>query len=149
VHEVEHEALMTLLAARAGARVPAVLLVRSFGNGAALLAERRVDGHDLASPEASPPDDALLADVWRQVAALHRDRIAHRGLTLDNLMADGDGRAWVVDFDQALAGADDALLARDISDLEAELAPLVGAERARSARDAADRTSARASRAGA
>ena len=148
VHEVEHEALMALLAARAGARVPAALLVRSFGNGAALLAERRVDGHDLASPEASAPDDALLADVWRQVAALHRDRIAHRGLTLDNLMADADGRAWVVDFDQAVAGADDALLARDISDLEAELAQLVGAERARSARDAADRASAKAGRAG-
>jgi hypothetical protein len=37
VAQVEHEATMGLLAAIAGVRVPAVLLVRSFGNGAGLL----------------------------------------------------------------------------------------------------------------
>jgi tRNA A-37 threonylcarbamoyl transferase component Bud32 len=68
----------------------------------------------------------LAGDLRRQVAALHRGRLAHQDLTGDNVMVDGDGRAWLVDFDQAVAGADDALIARDQQALDAMLAERVG-----------------------
>ena len=41
---------------------------------------RRVDGRPTTT---QPLDRALVLDVWRQVAALHRDRIAHRNLDLE------------------------------------------------------------------
>ena len=121
-HDVEHEALMALLARAAGARVPDVPLVASFGNGAGLLVEERVDGRPLAELPAGEVGDGLAADLRAQVAAMRRRRIAHQDLTGDNVLVDGAGRAWLVDFDLAVAGADDARLARDQRALEALIA---------------------------
>jgi predicted Ser/Thr protein kinase len=106
VHEAEHEALMGLLARAAGARVPKVLLVTSFANGAGLLVQERIDGRTLAGLGSDRINDDLLTDLRRQVAALHRDGLAHQDLNGDNIMIDRDGMTWLVDFDQAVAGAD-------------------------------------------
>jgi predicted Ser/Thr protein kinase len=130
-HEVEHEASMALLAARAGVRTPEVLLVRSFDNGAGVLVQQRVPGANLAETEAGRVDDALLTELWRQVAVLHRAGIAHGGLVPANCMVDPDGRPWLVDFDQARAAAQGPLLERDRAELLAALGGLVGPERAR------------------
>jgi undecaprenyl-diphosphatase len=130
-HEVEHEASMALLAARAGVRTPEVLLVRSFDNGAGVLVQRRVPGANLAETEADRVDDALLTELWRQVALLHRAGIAHGGLVPANCMVDPDGRPWLVDFDQARAAAQGPPLERDRSELLAALGALVGPERAK------------------
>jgi membrane-associated phospholipid phosphatase/tRNA A-37 threonylcarbamoyl transferase component Bud32 len=129
VHEVEHEALLGLLARAAGVRVPEVLLVGSFGNGAGLLVERRVDGRTFTEA-GGEVGDALLADAWRQVARLHQAGIAHQDLTGDNLLADEQGRAWLVDFDQAVVTVDDRLLVKDITELRNALTRLVGVDRA-------------------
>jgi glycosyltransferase 2 family protein len=55
VAQVEHEATMGLLAAAAGVHAPAVLAVRSFGNGAGLLVQQRVPGRDLTQLDGEPP----------------------------------------------------------------------------------------------
>ena len=94
---------MALLAARAGVRTPEVLLVQSFDSGAGMLVQRRVAGQDLGQLDAAKVDDALLTEVWRQVGLLHKAGIAHGELVLSNVMVDGDGRPWLVDFDQARA----------------------------------------------
>jgi membrane-associated phospholipid phosphatase/predicted Ser/Thr protein kinase len=130
-HEVEHEASMALLAARAGVRTPEVLLVQSFDSGAGVLVQRRVGGRDLGQLDAAGIDDALVTDVWRQVGLLHRAGIAHGELVPSNVMVDGDGRPWLVDFDQARAAPGGALLERDRTELLDTLGALVGRERAR------------------
>jgi undecaprenyl-diphosphatase len=130
-HEVEHEASMALLAARAGVRTPDVLLVRSFDNGAGMLVERRVTGRDLSGLEAGEIGDDLLTDLWRQVGLLHQGGIAHGELVAANLLVDPDSRPWLVDFDHAEAASDRALLERDRTDLLAALTTLVGPERAK------------------
>ena len=130
-HEVEHEASMALLAARAGVRTPEVLLVRSFDNGAGMLVQRRVAGANLQETEASLVDDALLTELWRQVALLHRAGIAHGHLVPANCMVDPDGQPWLVDFDQARAASQGPLLERDRAELLAALGALVGPERAK------------------
>jgi undecaprenyl-diphosphatase len=122
---------MALLAARAGVRTPEVLLVRSFDNGAGMLVQRRVPGQDLAALDAAAVGDELLTELWRQVGLLHRAGIAHGDLVPANCMVDGDGRPWLVDFDQARAASDGALLERDRADLLAALGALVGPERAK------------------
>jgi membrane-associated phospholipid phosphatase/predicted Ser/Thr protein kinase len=130
-HEVEHEASMVLLAARAGVRAPEVLLVRSFDHGAGVLVERRIPGADLQHTEAARVDDALLTELWRQVALLHQAGIAHGQLVPANCMVDPDRRPWLVDFDQSRAASPGPLLDRDRAELLTALAALVGPERAK------------------
>ena len=130
-HEVEHEASMALLAATAGVRVPRVLLVRSFDSGAGMLVQARVAGRDLQQLEADLVEDTLLTELWRQVALLHRAGIAHGELVPANCMVDGDGRPWLVDYDQAQAASGTALLERDRAELLAALSAMVGPERAK------------------
>jgi len=130
-HEVEHEASMALLAARAGVRTPEVLLVRSFDNGAGMLVQRRVEGHDLATLDTAQVEDALLTEFWRQAGLLHRAGIAHGDLVPANCMVDPEGRPWLVDFDQAHAASGSAMVERDRAELLAALTALVGPERAK------------------
>jgi undecaprenyl-diphosphatase len=130
-HEVEHEATMALLAARAGVRTPEVLLVRSFDNGAGMLVEQRVAGRELAGLDPEEVGDELLVELWRQVGLLHRAGIAHGELVPANVLVDGDGRPWLVDFDRARAASDRALLALDRAGLLAAVGALVGPERAK------------------
>jgi len=137
LHKVEHEASMALLAAAAGVRVPQVLLVRSFGNGAGLLVERRLRGPTLAELGAGQLDDELLQATWRQVALLHQAGIAHGELLPANVVVDADAAPWLVDFDHAAAAADQRLRQRDTSTLLAALGGLVGPDRARASADAA------------
>ena len=122
VSQVEHEASIALLAAAAGVRTPAVLLVRSFDNGAGLLVQQRVAGRDLTELGDERLTEAQLADVWRQVAALRTAGIAHRDLELSSVLLDVDGRAWLVDWDRAEAAAGERLLDRDVAALLAALA---------------------------
>jgi glycosyltransferase 2 family protein len=130
-HEVEHEASMALLAARAGVRTPEVLLVQSFDNGAGMLVQQRIAGHNLGELEVAQLDDALLTEVWRQVALLHKAGIAHGELVPANCMVDEGGQPWLVDFDQARAASGGALIERDRAELVDALGALVGPERAR------------------
>jgi undecaprenyl-diphosphatase len=117
LHEVEHEASMALMARAGGVRTPQVLLVRAFGNGAGLLAERRIEGGPLSDLTAAPLDDGLAAELWRQVDLLHEAGIVHGELTPDNIVVDaaGDpwGTPWLVDFDQATLSRDQRLQAGD------------------------------------
>jgi glycosyltransferase 2 family protein len=130
-HEVEHEASMALLAARAGIRTPEVLLVQSFDNGAGMLVQQRVDGRNLQELETAEIDDALLTELWRQVALLHKAGIAHGELVPANCMVGDDGQPWLVDFDQSRAAVAGAPLDRDRAELLAALTTMVGPERAK------------------
>jgi undecaprenyl-diphosphatase len=122
---------MALLAARAGVRTPEVLLVQSFDNGAGMLVQQRVNGPNLQELEAAEVDDALLTELWRQVALLHKARIAHGELVPANCMVGDDGQPWLVDFDQARAAVAGAPLDRDRAELLAALTTMVGPERAK------------------
>jgi glycosyltransferase 2 family protein len=131
VAQVEHEASMGLLAAAGGVQAPPVLLVGSFGNGAGLLVQQRVAGRDLTELGDGRLDDAMLADVWRQVARLRAARIAHGDLGLASVLLDEQGRAWLVDFDHAEAAASDPLLDRDLGTLLAALGRVADPARVR------------------
>lgn len=121
---LDHEAATSLLARAAGARVPAVVSVRTFGAGVGVLAAEHVEGTTL---DAVPIDDELLADVWEQVSLLHAGRIAHGDLHASNVLVDGERRPWLVDFALGESGAEPMRLHQDVAELLASLEPLVGA----------------------
>ena len=135
--QVQHEAVMALMAAAAGVRTPPIVLARAFGNGAGLLAHEWVPGRALGELPGGEVADGTLTDLWRQVAALHAARIAHGDLSCQSVVVDGEGRPWLVDFSHAQAAARPGRLRLDAADLLVALAARFGAARAAAAARAA------------
>ena len=130
IQAVEHQALAAVMAERAGVAVPAVRQVIKTADGSALLAMDRVDGSSLDQIPAQRLSDTMLRKLWEQVDRLHRARIAHRSLRAANIVADGTGRPWVVDFSFSELGATQRQMALDVAELLASLAAIIGADRA-------------------
>jgi undecaprenyl-diphosphatase len=130
IQAVEHQALAAVMAERAGVAVPAVRQVIKTADGSALLVMDRVDGSALDQIPEQRLSDTMLRKLWEQVDRLHRARIAHRSLRAANIVADGTGRPWVVDFSFSELGATQRQMALDTAELLASLAAIIGAERA-------------------
>src|SRR5205814_411915 len=130
IQAVEHQALVAVMAERAGVAVPAVRQVIKTADGSALVAMDRVDGSALDQIPAQRLSDTMLRKLWEQVGRLHRARIAHRSLRAANIVADGTGRPWVVDFSFSELGATPRQMALDVAELLASLAAIVGADKA-------------------
>jgi glycosyltransferase 2 family protein len=151
---IEHEALAQRTAADAGARVAAVRGIVASHHGSVGLLEDRVEGGPVAVVAAHPAsqgatngdagagdqpagrlvvaapeplDRSLVVDVWRQVQALHLDRIAHRNLDLSEMWVTPDGQAVLRGFDGAAIAASDRDLALDRAQLLVSTALLLGA----------------------
>lgn len=127
---VAHEAYMLDFAQRAGARTPAVVTSTAAPTGDCILVETYVSGVRLDQLPLDRLTDEVLEDVWRQVRDLHRNRILHGELRLDNIVLDPDGDAVVLDLGVADYGAADEKLAVDTAELLTSSAVRVGAARA-------------------
>jgi uncharacterized membrane protein YbhN (UPF0104 family) len=130
IQAVEHQALAAVMAERAGVAVPAVRQVIKTADGSALLVMDRVDGSSLDLIPVQRLSDTMLRRLWEQVDRLHRARIAHRSLRAANIVADGTGRPWVVDFSFSELGATQRQMALDVAELLASLAAIIGADKA-------------------
>ena len=130
IQAVEHQALAAVMAERAGVAVPAVRQVIKTGDGSALLVMDRVDGSALDQIPVQRLSDTMLRKLWEQADRLHRARIAHRSLRAANIVADGTGQPWVVDFSFSELGATPRQMALDTAELLASLAAIIGADRA-------------------
>jgi undecaprenyl-diphosphatase len=128
---IEHEALAQMMASTAGVRVLAVRNVVASSAGSVGLLEERLDGATAVS-ELPPArlDRPLLGRIWRQVAALHRQRIAHRALGLGVVSVTATGDVAMSDFDAARLAASDRDLALDRAQLLVDTALRVGADEA-------------------
>jgi undecaprenyl-diphosphatase len=115
--QLEVEALLDLLAAKAGVRTPDVVAITTLGDGTTLLAHRGIDATGLDTIDPSRLTDDVLADLWEQIAKLHEARIAHRDLRLANVMLDVANSPWLVDFGFAQTSATKRALARDIAEM--------------------------------
>lgn len=133
---IEHEALAQRTAGDAGARVAPVRGIVASHHGSVGLLEDRVDATPVAALIAHPAtraasaaviDRALVVDMWRQVQALHHDRIAHRNLDLESIWVTADGRAVLRGFDGAAIAATDRDLALDRAQLLVSTALVIGA----------------------
>jgi glycosyltransferase 2 family protein len=127
--QVQREAYLMLLAARAGVRTPAVIYAGPCDHDAGLLVQRRIQGRSLDQYRADEAGDELLRAIWAEVAKLRRAHIAHGDLGRSSVVVDERDRPWLVDFDQAEAVADEELLAADVAELLASLAIRFGPER--------------------
>ncbi len=127
--EVEHQAYMTLLAERAGVRVPPVIVAGVAGPGAALLVIRPIDGTRLVDVDPASITDAQLDDLWDQVHRLHEARVAHGALNALHVLVTKDGLA-IIDFEHTTGSATGSQRARDVAELLVSISDLVGDDRA-------------------
>ena len=155
--QVEHEAYLTLMAGRSGARVPEVLAAGPAGPAHdALLVTRPPAGDPLTTfapyvapepdptdgpepdlPDAPEPDpgapvisDDALEDIFRQLSALREARIAHGALATATIVVDPQDRAGLTDFRGASTVATADQLNRDTAAALAAAAYVAGPERA-------------------
>lgn len=137
---VEHEALLTLLAQRAGVRVDQ-LVAAAENDGDAILV---LDAPGAPLAESSEVADDLLQQIWSAVGALHTAGLSHGELTLDHISGDS-GAPVFTEFSAGTVAATDAQRSQDVAVLLTSQALLVGPDRAVDAAVAglgADRTAA-------
>jgi uncharacterized membrane protein YbhN (UPF0104 family) len=127
---VEHHALMSMAVASAGVRAPELLAAAEVGPFAAVLAYRPTEGSTLAEVEPQAISDADLAAFWQLLILLQRAQIAHRGLSLDNLLLDPRGGAALSATGTGDIAAADLSLRIDVAQMLTTLALVVGPDRA-------------------
>jgi glycosyltransferase 2 family protein len=148
---IERRALLTYAVEDAGVPTPRLRALIRVGPEAAVIAKESHDGTTLAEL-GRPPTDAQLAKVWDVVLRLHSHRVTHRALTANRILMTGgdhgsgepslglgphppsrdggDGGVMLLDPGDGDVAASDLQLRLDLAQLLAELALLVGPERA-------------------
>jgi tRNA A-37 threonylcarbamoyl transferase component Bud32 len=127
---VEHEALVALAARDLGVRTPRLAAFATAQPNGFVLAYEAIAGRSLDRVERTEVTDAVMADVWSQLALMRSHRVAHRDLRLANVFLADGGAAWIIDFGFSELAASDQLLATDLAELLASSTTKVGAERA-------------------
>jgi uncharacterized membrane protein YbhN (UPF0104 family) len=155
---IERRALLTYAAEDAGVPTPRLRALIRVGPEAAVLANESHAGTTLAELAEAPTDDQL-GRIWDVVLRLHSRRVTHRALTADRilLISDGDrgghdqahalgprhhdggrprggsgGEVMLLEPGNGDVAASDLQLRLDLAQLLAELALLVGPDRAAS-----------------
>ncbi len=126
---VEHEALLAVMAERAGVAVPHVGQVIRAEDGSVLLTMELVAGRSLDEVPTDRITDQLARSLWREVDRLHQARIAHRSLHGTNIMISQDGCPRLVDFSFAELAATSRQRAIDVAELLTSLAGRIGPDR--------------------
>jgi uncharacterized membrane protein YbhN (UPF0104 family) len=132
IQQVEHEAYLTLMAARSGARVPAVIAAGPSGPAKdAVLVTRPPDGTRLTEMEAGSAllSDRALDSLLTQLMALRSASIAHGAISGTTIIIGSDGTAGVADFRGATFDTSGDRSDNDMAAALAALALKVGAER--------------------
>jgi glycosyltransferase 2 family protein len=129
----ERAALLTYAVRAAGVRTPQLLAIAE-ADDSMLLVQRRPE-HAVPLAELAPEEltDALLAEIWAQLALAHTAGIAHRALTSDTVLAAtvaGSPVVWLTGWEQGYVASSDLARRMDASQMLALLALRVGAERA-------------------
>ena len=126
--DVEHEALLLLLAERGGVACPTVRALVPLADGSMALAMADIGGRRLDALPEEELSAGLLDAVWQQVATLHHAGLAHRSLRAANILVTADGHPVLIDLGFGTAAASGRAQAIDRAELLASLASLAGPE---------------------
>ena len=127
--QIEHQALLLLLAAARDVPVTPVVAAGTSRTGDSLLATRIV-GRPVGALPKDAIDDAFLRETWSSLAALHRAGIAHGGIDSSALRRGPDGEAILGAFEHAEALVEPSQIHADRAQLLVTTALHVGSERA-------------------
>ncbi len=92
IQQVEHEAYLTFMAARAGVLVPELLAAGRFGpSGDAAIVSRLPAGPALGEADPAAIPDGTLDELLRTALRLRQAGIAHGGLGSETILLSADG----------------------------------------------------------
>jgi uncharacterized membrane protein YbhN (UPF0104 family) len=131
IQQVEHESSITQLAARAGARVPEVLIASTLGPSRdAVVITRAPAGKPLAELDHRQVTDAHLDDLFVQMVKLRSAAISHGALSPQTIVVDpGQETATLVDFRNGTSAASAFVLDQDLAGAMASAAIAAGPQR--------------------
>jgi len=127
--QLEHEAVATLVAERAGVPVLSEVLVGQTSDGDAVLVSR-LRGRRLSQLGAADVDDAQLRRAWDALMRLHDAGLSHGRIDGDRVLALPDGTIALADLAESDLTASRDAVVTDRARLLATTATLVGHERA-------------------
>src|SRR5580704_5567723 len=129
IQQVEHEAYVTFMAARAGALVPEVLAVGRFGTSReAVIITRLPGGPALGEVDPAAVSDRTLDEILQTVLRLRRAGITHGALGSETILLGADG-VYLRDFRSASSSPPDGRLDDDLAAVLAAVAVRFGVER--------------------
>jgi glycosyltransferase 2 family protein len=126
--QVEYEASVERLAGERGVSVPLAVLAAT-AQGLALLVERVPVGRRLSELDPDELTDSVLEAIWTEVQTLHNAGIAHGKLDAHHLVIAAN-RPMIVGFEAASTDMSERQSARDIAQMLAATAAVVGPDRA-------------------
>jgi uncharacterized protein (TIRG00374 family) len=133
IQQVEHEAYLTFMAARAGVLAPEVLAVGQFGPSRdAVIISRLPSGSVLSEADAAVVPDSTLEEILESELRLRKAGIAHGALGAETILLSADG-VCVKDFRSASSSAPVGRLDGDLAAVLASMAVCFGIERTASA----------------
>jgi len=127
LHQVEHEALLTIAAKNAGVPSPRVYSAGEPSKELTLIALSS-PGDPLEDMDQDDIDDEALIELWESVGMLHGSGIAHGRLN-DHAVQISDGHPFIVNFNAASIAAPVERIQGDVAELLSSLASSVGTER--------------------
>jgi hypothetical protein len=134
LRQVEHQAFVTLFAAREGVGVLPVLAAGTAEGRDALLVidteGSRSLGASSSTPSSSGVEEQLVLDLWAEVQRLHGIGIAHGSLDAGRIALTPDGTVALADFSRAVVAASDQVLFAERAQVLVTTALLVGPDRA-------------------
>ncbi len=126
--QLEHEAVATLIAERAGVPVLEEVGIGQGADGDAVLISR-LRGRRLSKLSADDIDDQQLQESWRSLVRLHDAGLAHGRIDGDRVLALDDGSVALADLAEADLVAPRDSIVTDRARLLATTTTLVGHER--------------------
>jgi hypothetical protein len=127
--QVEHEAVVTLLAEREGVPVLPVVAAGMATERDALLVPE-VTGRPLSSVDPAEVDDEFPRNIWRAMGLLHNLGVAHGQIDAERVVVRSDGTPAVGDFGGSRLAASDAMMMGDLAQIPVTTAIAAGPDRA-------------------
>jgi uncharacterized membrane protein YbhN (UPF0104 family) len=126
---IDQMALLSLAINRGGGRTPPLRNVLRLGTDSALLVQDHIPGRPLSDLTGDEVTEEMLSDLWRQLARLRKNQVAHRRLSGRTILIGDDSKVWLLNPSGGEVAAPDLALRTDLAQALVAAALVVGADR--------------------
>jgi uncharacterized protein (TIRG00374 family) len=130
LHQVEHEALLTVLAGRAGIPVPDIVVAGAAPDGDAALVSTAAGTPLAQTADDNLDDERSLVELWSAMRLAHDRGIVHGAIDRQRVTLDHDGSPLLIDWSAASVAAPQSAVDNERAQLLVLTTFVAGADRA-------------------